>query len=100
MSPFSRHGYCLFAALAAANGVLAANAPADNTKYRPPLEPHFIAGQTFGYNAYAEYRSLYLIVDHATKIDDNGDEHKSDIYPANVQINFSVQFVAKTALAV
>jgi len=95
MIPLPRHSLCLLAALATVNTLAAANAPT----YRPLLEPHFTAGQSFGYHADADYKSLFLIVQHLNSVNDDGSTKKSDKDLDNISTRFSVIFVADAALA-
>ncbi len=87
----------LLATLAAAYAPFAQ--AADGDKHRPPLTPHFTAGQTFSYSSDADYDSLIRTVSHVNQVNDDGTTTRADRNLINLPTRFSVNFSADLALA-
>ncbi len=98
--PILRPGLILACVACAAAGSqsVAADPPA-GAKFRPQVAPHFTAGEVFGYSATAEYASAMRVIIETRKPQTNGPDEHSGGVALDDRDQFSIQFVAESALA-
>lgn len=87
----------LLACLALATTLVAS--AADTARYRPPLGPHFTAGQVFSYSADADYSGLFRSIKDQNRINDDGSNSRAEKALFDMSARFSINFVADSVLA-
>ncbi len=92
-----RRFLCLLALLTAASTLVAR--AADSAKYRPPISARFTAGETFSYNADADYNALFRSLQAQNRVNEDGTNTRSEKALFDMSARFSITFTADSVLA-